>query len=106
MDKDTALEVVARFGKAVEAQGVKPLKIVLFGSYSTGTHHEWSDIDLVVVSEDFADKGFWERIEILSVAICELLEPIEAVAMTPEEWEKGDSLIAQFARQGEVVYAG
>jgi len=25
--------------------------------------------------------------------------------MTPEEWERGDSLIAAFARKGEVLYA-
>jgi len=25
--------------------------------------------------------------------------------MTPEEWERGDSLIAAFARTGEVLYA-
>ncbi|MDY7010049.1 MAG: nucleotidyltransferase domain-containing protein [Planctomycetota bacterium] len=105
MDKNAVLEIVARFQHALFARGVEPQKIVLFGSYATGNYREGSDIDLVVVSEDFNGKGYWERIELLSAAICDLWEPIEAVAMTPEEWEKGDSMIAQFAREGEEVYS-
>mgnify|MGYP001607528610 CR=1 FL=1 len=64
-----------------------------------------SDIDVVIISDDFAGKGYWERIDILADAIYEIFAPIEAVAMTPEEWERGDSLIAAFARKGEVLYA-
>ncbi|MCK4626222.1 MAG: nucleotidyltransferase domain-containing protein [Phycisphaerae bacterium] len=105
MDKNAVLEIIARFQHALLARGVEPQKIVLFGSYATGNYREGSDIDLVVVSEDFNAKGYWKRIELLSAAICDLWEPIEAVAMTPEEWEKGDSMIAQFAREGEEVYS-
>ena len=59
---------------------------------------------MVVISKDFNDKGYWERIDILSSAIYELFQPIEAVAMTPEEWESGKSLIVDYAKGGEVVY--
>lgn len=104
MDKGTVLRIIADFAKALESEGVRRQKIVLFGSHSTGTQREDSDIDLVVVSEDFAGKGYWERIEILSAAICTVFQPIEAIAMTPQEWQSGDSLIADYARNGEVVY--
>lgn len=104
MDKEAVLKIVADFAKALEAENVKPQKIILYGSVSTGTQHEGSDIDLVVISEGFAGKGYWERIDVLSAAIAAVFEPIEAVAMTPEEWQSGDSLIADYARNGEVVY--
>jgi len=88
----------------LEELGVTVEKMILFGSYATGTYHEGSDIDLVVVSKDFAGKGFWERIRILGKALRIVFEPIEATAMTPEEFEKGDSMIALFAKEGgEVV---
>ena len=103
MDKRAVLEVISRFEAELAEIGVRPERIVLYGSYAKGTQREGSDIDLVVVSEDFADKDHWERIKLLSEAIYRLWEPIEAIAMTPEEWERGDSLIAQFARGGEVV---
>lgn len=32
-----------------------------------------------------------------------VFQPIEALAFTPEEWEYGDKIVLEFARQGEVV---
>ncbi len=104
MDKAAVLRIVSQFGKALEAEHVRPEKIILFGSHSTETQRPDSDIDLVVISQDFSGKGYWERIDILAAALARVFEPIEAVAMTPQEWERGDSLIADYARNGEVVY--
>lgn len=105
MDKKTVLDVVGKFKKAMESQGIQVKKLILFGSYTTGTYKEGSDIDLIVVSKDFEGKDYWKRIDILSQAIYEVFEPIEALAMTPDEWEKGDSFIAEYSKNGEVVYA-
>jgi len=103
MDKASVLAILKRFREVLGTKGIGVSKLILFGSYSRGVGTEGSDIDVVVVSNDFAGKGYWERIDILSNAIYELFEPIEAVAMTEEEWENGDSLLVQVARQGEVV---
>lgn len=104
MDKDTVLKIVRDFGAALEAQGIRPWKIVLFGSHSTQAQRPDSDIDLIVISEDFAPMGYWERIDVLAGAICRVFEPIEAIAMTPQEWASGTSRIADYARNGQVVY--
>jgi predicted nucleotidyltransferase len=105
MDKNSALEVIDQFHRVIETRGIKLQKIILYGSYANGTNSEESDIDLVIISDDFSNKGYWERIDILSEAIYEVFAPIEAVAMTVEEWERGDSFIADFATNGEVLYA-
>lgn len=104
MDKKTVLEIISSFRKAIESEGIKTDKLILFGSYATGRYREDSDIDVVVISQDFNDKGYWERIDILSSAIYQVFQPIEAVAMTPEEWERGKSLLVDYAKGGEVVY--
>jgi predicted nucleotidyltransferase len=104
MDKKAALEVLSRFRRAIESQRIRVDKLILFGSYVTGTNREGSDIDVVVTSKDFADKGYWERTEILSDAIYNVFEPIEAIALTPEEWEKGEMRVVELAKSGEVVY--
>ncbi len=104
MDKETVLRVISDFAKALKAENIRPQKIILFGSWSTDTQRPDSDIDLVVISEGFAGKGYWERIDILSAAIATVFQPIEAIAMTPQEWQSGDSLIADYAHNGEAVY--
>jgi predicted nucleotidyltransferase len=105
MDKSSVLAIIALFKNALEAQRIKIKKIILFGSFSKGSFNEESDIDLVILSDDFAGKDYWERINILSEAIYEVYKPIEAIAMTPEEWEKRDSIIVDYAEKGEIVYA-
>lgn len=105
MDKAAALGVINQFKTALESKSVSINKIILFGSYMTGKFKEGSDIDLVIISDDFKNKTYWERIDILSDAIYEVFKPIEAVALTSEEWEKGESMVIDYARNGEVVYA-
>lgn len=105
MDKNAVVDIVKQYGHAVENQGIHVSKIVLYGSYAKGNWHDGSDIDIVVISDDFAGKKYWDRIDILARATYEVWKPVEAVAMTPEEWERGDSMVVDFARDGEVVFA-
>ncbi len=105
MDKRTVVEIANRFHQGIEEHGIRPQKIILYGSYAHDIHREGSDIDIIVISEDFTDMSYWERIDIMSDVIYEIFAPIEAVALTPEEWEKGDSFLTDFARNGEILFA-
>lgn len=105
MDKRAVIEILERLRREIENRGVKLQRVILYGSHATGTSMKGSDIDVVIISSDFATKTYWERIDILAEAIYEIFAPIEAVAMTPEEWERGDSAVVEFARKGEVLYA-
>ena len=104
MDKDTVLRVIDDYGRAVEEQGIHIAKMILYGSYARGDSHEGSDIDLIVVSDDFEGKGLKRRIRILGNAVVKVWKPVEAVAMTTGEWDREDYMAAMFAREGEVVY--
>ena len=103
MDKKDVLRIAREFKKSLAKQGVANAQIILFGSYAQGNHREDSDIDLVVISENFQGKDYWDRIDILSQAIAEIWQPIEAVAFTPQEWEQGDSIFVHYVRKGAVV---
>jgi predicted nucleotidyltransferase len=105
MDKKAVLEDLARFRDSLEATGIGVDKLILYGSYASGQAREGSDFDVIVISKDFEKKGYWERIDLLSSAIYKTFLPIEAVGLTPEEWEKEDSLIVDFARHGEVLHS-
>ena len=105
MDKEAVLIIIKAFQKALESRQIKVENFVLYGSYAEDRFREGSDIDLIVISNDFSDKGYWQRIDVIADAVYEVFQPIEAIAMTPDEWERKDSLIAKYASGGEVINA-
>jgi uncharacterized protein len=100
MGQSEVIKILNKFRKALETAGIYAEKLILFGSYASGNEREDSDIDVVVVSKGFKNKNYWERIDILTEAVYRLFAPIEATAMTPEEWENKESLIADYAQKG------
>lgn len=103
MGQDAVIKTVRQFKKVLESFNIQVEQIILFGSHAVGVAREDSDIDIVVISSSFADKSYWERIDILSEAIYKVFAPIEASAFTPEEWNAGKSLIVDYARNGVFV---
>ena len=77
MDKEQAIEIARRYKKLVAEK--LPLKaLYIYGSYSKGTYHENSDIDIAVVVEKLSDNYFedtpilWK----LRRKISNLIEPV------------------------------
>jgi predicted nucleotidyltransferase len=101
--QDSVIKTIQSFKRALESADIQVERLILFGSHAAGTAREDSDIDVVVISKSFANKGYWERINILSDAIYEVFAPIEASAFTPDEWQAGKSLIVDYARNGVLV---
>lgn len=105
MVKENVLQFIERFQMALEEQHVHIQKIVLYGSWANGRAHEESDTDVVVISDSFKGKDYWDRIDLLSRAIYKIFVPIEAVAMTQEEWDNNSSRVCEYAKNGEVVFS-
>lgn len=108
--KRPGVEAIIRdFAEALKEQGLKVEKIILFGSQARGDAMEDSDIDLLVVSPDFAKMPFHRRFEVLGTAIAKVRKPIEPLACTPDEVEvkklsKASFLYDVLARQKTVEY--
>ena len=83
-------EIVQRFCQALEKSGIHCQQILLYGSQRSGKAEEGSDVDLIVVSPDWAHYGWRERLELLGIVAARLLEPIQAQGFTPNEIEQGD----------------
>lgn len=82
-----AKDIIKRFETELIKLNIRPKKIILFGSYANGNPREDSDIDIVVISEDFRNLNLRERLEVLGLAAGKVFEPIEALGYTPEEVE-------------------
>jgi predicted nucleotidyltransferase len=103
MDQKQLLTKIKKFKNALARHGVRAKKILLFGSWARNTQREDSDIDLIVISQDFKGKGYWKRIDLLSQAVYDVFMPIEAIALTPEEWEKDETWIGSYAKKEKFI---
>ena len=85
-----------------------PQKVILFGSYASGTPGPDSDIDLLII------KGTKERFLDRWVTVRRILSdpdrtvPLETLVLTPEEVSRrlaiGDQFLAEIMEKGEVLY--
>lgn len=73
--------------------------VYLYGSQAQGTHTAWSDIDVAVVSPDFADNLFEARLWLLRLA-AEIDDRIEPAPFTPEDFNASDPLVHEIQCTG------
>ncbi|MBI5740970.1 MAG: nucleotidyltransferase domain-containing protein [Nitrospirae bacterium] len=78
-------EIIRRYKDELAKLGINSGRIILYGSYAQGNPREDSDIDLIVISEDFRHMNLRERLETLGLAAGRVFEPIEAIGYTEEE---------------------
>jgi predicted nucleotidyltransferase len=108
MDKDTVVAAINCLKDRLHEDGIRVTKIVLYGSRTRGDVQEDSDIDLLVVSDDFREKNIFERAAITKnaevFAMKKFQVPFDIITLTTEEFQHGGSLFTQFAEDGETVY--
>jgi predicted nucleotidyltransferase len=81
--------------------GVHFKKVILFGSYARNTPHEWSDVDLALVSDDFTGMR-WEDRDKISLADIKFVD-IEPHIFNSAYFEKGDPFIEEIIKTGKEI---
>jgi predicted nucleotidyltransferase len=79
--------VVDKYKQSLESLGIRVKKIILYGSYASGNAKNESDIDLLVVSDDFEKMDLWERLSLLGRARMGIKRPMEILGFTEEEFK-------------------
>ena len=109
MAKSTTLAAVKFFEKQLKAKKVNVTKIILFGSQARGNASAGSDVDIVLISKDFRNKGIFKRLALIKEAeiatIKKYMIPLDVVMMTPDEFASGTSLVSEYAKNGKVLSA-
>ena len=80
--------VVGRYVDAIARRGIRAEAVYLFGSRARSEAGRDSDIDLVVVLRSFRRLGFLRSLALLGEAAAEILEPIQAIPYTPQEFSR------------------
>lgn len=103
--EDVALaEELRRFRERL-SQRFRVTRMILFGSRARGDHLKTSDVDLIVVSPDFAGIPFLRRIrEVLEFWDSDLA--LEVLPYTPEEFARKKEeigIVAVAVREGREI---
>jgi len=80
------------------------LKVFLYGSYAKGVAGKWSDIDLAIISPDFSEDLFDERIRLMKLALS-VDNRIEPSPFRPEDFEENNPLVSEIYRSGIAIEA-
>jgi uncharacterized protein len=89
---------IKRFLAAVKVQK-RVDRAYLYGSQIGGGASTWSDIDLAVISADFSEDLFEERLSLMRLA-AEIDDRIEPWPFTPESFNLNDPLASEIQRTG------
>ena len=84
-------QAVNAFIKELKKKKIRVAKVVLFGSRASGTAHEYSDIDVAVVSPDFGKDRYGEGAKLFEIA-CAIDPRIEPVPISLSSY-KNDTWI-------------
>ncbi len=95
MDK-AVKQTIKEYEKRLESLGIKVQKSVVFGSQRRGNAMRSSDIDLLIVSDDFTDMDLWDRLCLLGRARVGIRKPMEILGLTEDE----------FSREGKGTFIG
>jgi len=84
-------------------------KVILFGSILKNNFNRNSDIDVIVLSNDFKKMGFLKRLELLSHArIGSSREiPMDIIGYTPDEFNKLSKesiVLKEVKRSGKIIW--
>lgn len=71
----------------------------LYGSYAKGNPHEWSDIDIAIISPDFPEDNFDETVR-LSIIASKIDSRIELKLYRPEDFVDEDPLVWEIKKSG------
>ena len=71
----------------------------LFGSHAKGTSNQWSDIDLAIVSPDFSEDLYEERLILMRLA-AEIDDRIEPKPFRPERFSAIEPLVDEIQKHG------
>ncbi|MFP4393031.1 MAG: nucleotidyltransferase domain-containing protein [Desulfohalobiaceae bacterium] len=71
----------------------------LYGSFARGAAGKWSDIDLAIISPDFSEDLFEERISLMKQAL-KVDDRIEPSPFRPEDFNPENPLVHEISSYG------
>lgn len=92
-------KIIKRYLKKLENNQFHIQQAVLFGSYSKGMADEWSDIDIVLVSDAFEGIRFKDRKKISPITLS-VSKDLSPLPFRPEDFTPDDPFVREILKSG------
>jgi predicted nucleotidyltransferase len=93
------LEIIHRFIEEAEKENIHIQQAVLFGSNATAKNHEYSDIDLAVVSGDFTGIRYLDNEKIRRPKL-NISYDLETHPFRPEDFTEDNPFVKEILKNG------
>jgi len=104
LTQNAAIEIVENYAKEIAQQGVHLRYAILYGSFAKGSQHEWSDIDVALVADEFT--GLPNDYDLFPyVGIKKPYSRIESITYPTDYFRKGDPFIKEIKKDGVTIFA-
>ena len=106
MADEAIVKSVQNFLRVVQQDGIPVSFGVLFGSYARGDARQWSDIDVLVVSQQYDKSKTREDAFKLSRIAARTDSRIEPFAVGEKQFELNESdnmIVAMARREGQII---
>jgi len=77
-------------------------KTYLYGSYAKGNYHKDSDIDILIISDDFTGNRFKDSLRLMPLCR-EIDSRIEPMPYRPEDFNDSDPLVLEVKETGKEI---
>ena len=100
LTQNAVIHTVQNYAKEINERGVNLRKVILFGSFAKGTQHEWSDIDVALVADDFTGVSFLDKKLFPYIGIKKPYIRIESLTYPTDYFEESDPFIEEIKKTG------
>ena len=95
---EQGIAIARRMKQRLKADGVPVVSVYLFGSLAMGRQHRWSDVDIAVIHEPFAETRSMERRKVRSLRD-DFEVPMDIVCLRSEDFQNHFLSIANEVRE-------
>ncbi|ODS34658.1 MAG: nucleotidyltransferase [Candidatus Scalindua rubra] len=92
-------EIIDKYLVALKDNNIPVNQAILFGSYAKGNYDDWSDIDLVIVSEIFEGIRIKDRSKIRLITL-KVSSNIEVLPYSPQDFKTDDPFVKEIMETG------
>ena len=91
--------IINQYIKELEKNKIHIQRAVMFGSHSKGLFHEWSDIDIALVSDAFDGVRMRDRNKIRRITLS-ISSDLSPLPFRPEDFTTEDPLVREILETG------